>query len=69
MPRICGRNGCEAHLEVDTRDIKLTVKTEQNRCSVMDYFEFVMDRMLLCRQAAQKLGLEFSLIINGRKMF
>ena len=59
----------EAHLEVDTRDIKLTVKTEQNRCSVMDYFEFVMDRMLLCRQAAQKLGLEFSLIINGRKMF
>ncbi len=59
----------DAHLEMSGRDIKLTVKTEPNRCSVMDYFEFVIERMLLCRQAAEKLGAEFSLVINGRKMF
>lgn len=58
----------QARLEADRYDVKLTVKTEPNHCSVMDYFEFVMDRMLLCRQAAEKLGLRFSLIINDRKM-
>ena len=59
----------QARLEVDRYDIKLIIKTEPNRCSVMDYFEFVMDRMILCRQAAEKLGLKFALIINDRKMF
>lgn len=58
----------QARLEADRYDVKLTIKTEPNHCSVMDYFEFVMDRMILCRQAAERLNLKFSLIINGRKM-
>lgn len=58
----------QARLEVAGEDIKLTIKTEPNHCSVMDYFEFVMDRMILCRQAAERLKMDFSLIINGRKM-
>lgn len=57
-----------ARLEVTREDIKLTIKTDPNHCSVMDYFEFVMDRMILCKQAAERLNLKFSLIINGRKM-
>lgn len=59
----------EARLEVNRYDIKLTIKTKPNHCSVMDYFELVMDRMILCRQAAEKLKLKFALIINDRKMF
>lgn len=59
----------QARLEVGREVIKLTIKTEPNHCSVMDYFEFVMDRMILCRQAAEKLGLGFALLINDRKMF
>ena len=31
---------------------------------VMEYFEIFMDRMLLCRKAAQRLGLIFRLVIN-----
>lgn len=59
----------QARLEVDREDIKLNIETQPNHCSVMDYFEFVMDRMILCKRAAEKLGLKFVLIINDRKMF
>ena len=33
---------------------------------VMDYFEIFLDRMLLCRKAADFLGLKFQLNINGK---
>ncbi len=36
--------------------------------SVMDYFEIFMGRMLLCRKAAEKLGLKFKLIINDQPL-
>jgi len=32
----------------------------------MDYFEIFLDRMLLCRKAAERLGLKFRLVINGQ---
>jgi hypothetical protein len=34
----------------------------------MDYFEIFMQRMLLCRKAAEKLGLQFKLAINGQQL-
>ena len=34
--------------------------------SIMDYFEIFMKRMLLCRKAAECLGLRFKLNINGQ---
>ncbi|MBR7123207.1 MAG: HD domain-containing protein [Oscillospiraceae bacterium] len=46
--------------------LKLTVDTKYG--SVMDYFEIFMGRMLLCRKAAEKLGLQFKLIINGQQL-
>ena len=30
----------------------------------MDYFEIFLQRMILCRKAAEKLGLQFRLMIN-----
>ncbi|TAH68147.1 MAG: HD domain-containing protein [Anaerolineaceae bacterium] len=35
---------------------------------VMDYFEIFLNRMLLCKRAANKLELEFELIINNQKV-
>ncbi len=32
--------------------------------SVMDYFEIFLERMILCRKAAEKLGMQFKLFIN-----
>ena len=38
-----------------------------NRISrVIDYFEIFLERMLLCRKAAEKLGLSFRLVVNGQ---
>ena len=46
--------------------LKLTVDTKFG--SVMDYFEIFMQRMILCRKAAEKLGLQFKLIINEQHL-
>ncbi len=46
--------------------LKLTVDSRYG--SVMDYFEIFLGRMLLCRKAAQKLGLQFKLIINEQQL-
>ena len=46
--------------------LKLTVDTHYS--SVMDYFEIFLSRMLLCRRAAEKLHLQFKLIINEQQL-
>ncbi len=46
--------------------LKLTVETQYS--SVMDYFEIFLDRMILCRKAAEKLNLQFKLIINEQQL-
>lgn len=46
--------------------LKLTVDTKFG--SVMDYFEIFMGRMILCRKAAETLGLQFKLIINEQQL-
>lgn len=46
--------------------LKLTIDTKFG--SVMDYFEIFMQRMILCRKAAEKLGLQFKLIINEQQL-
>ena len=46
--------------------LKLTVDTRYG--SVMDYFEIFLGRMILCRKAAEKLGLQFKLIINEQQL-
>ena len=57
-------------LRVDTDEkvalLELTVDTQFS--SIMDYFEIFMKRMLLCRRAAQRLGLKFQLTINGQQL-
>ena len=46
--------------------LKLDVDTKYG--SVMDYFEIFMGRMLLCRKAAETLGLQFKLMINDQQL-
>ena len=53
----------EAHTLIK---LKLTVDTHFS--SVMDYFEIFMQRMLLCRKAAETLGLQFKLMINEQQL-
>ena len=47
-------------------ELKLSVDTQYG--SVMDYFEIFMGRMILCRKAAERLGLKFRLMINDQQV-
>ncbi len=57
-------------LEIDPGEkiieLKLTVDTSVS--SVMEYFEIFMKRMMLCRNAAERLGLTFKLVINEQAL-
>ena len=48
--------------------IKLKLFIDTDVGTVMDYFEIFLERMILCRKAAEKLGLEFKLIINEQQL-
>ena len=48
--------------------VKLKLWVDTRFGSVMDYFEIFMGRMLLCRKAAEKLGLSFKLMINEQQL-
>ncbi len=48
--------------------IKLKLFVDTHFSSVMDYFEIFMERMRLCRKAAEKLGLKFKLMINEQQL-
>lgn len=48
--------------------IKLKLSVDTHFGSVMDYFEIFMNRMILCRKAAEKLGLKFKLMINEQQL-
>lgn len=57
----------QSDLTLDTaaRTVTLTLSINTEVCAVMDYFEIFLDRMLLCRKAAEFFGLTFKLDING----
>lgn len=48
--------------------VTLSLNVDMEYGSVMDYFEIFMGRMLLCRKAAEKLNLQFKLIINNQQV-
>jgi hypothetical protein len=48
--------------------IRLKLSVDVRYGSVMDYFEIFMSRMVLCRKAAEKLGLQFRLMINDQQL-
>ena len=60
----------QASLDIDpenkTAILDITIDTDI--CPVMDYFEIFLTRMVLCRSAAQYLGLSFELVINGVRL-
>ena len=49
-------------------EIALRLEIDTSVCTVTDYFEIFINRMILCRKAAEKLGLKFVLRINVQKL-
>ena len=52
----------------DRTQIRLELSVDTQYGSIMDYFEIFMQRMILCRKAAEKLGLQFKLAINQQQL-
>ncbi len=59
----------DSHLVIsaERKTIDLVLKINTEISSLSDYFEIFLGRMLLCRRAAEKLGLNFELHINNQK--
>ena len=55
-------------INADRSLVKLTLTVDTRYGSVMDYFEIFMQRMVLCRKAAETLGLQFKLVINEQQL-
>lgn len=58
----------QSDLQISKEEICLDLKIETELCTVMDYFEIFLGRMVLCKKCAEKLGVRFALVINGQKM-
>jgi metal-dependent HD superfamily phosphatase/phosphodiesterase len=46
----------------------LEIKIDTSISQVMEYFEIFLSRMLVCKRAAEFLGLKFGLVINDNKL-
>ena len=51
-------------IDKDSGKISLVLHIDTSISAVMDYFRIFMERMQMCKHAAEALGLTFSLVIN-----
>lgn len=56
------------YIDTDKNTVELDLIIENEFSSVMSYFEIFLGRMLLCKKAAKRLGLDFVLTINGQRL-
>lgn len=55
-------------INIEKKQITLNIELDEQICSIMDYFEIFLQRMLMCRRAAEILGLKFKVMANGHKV-
>ena len=60
----------EAKLKVHTEKnvIVLNLQIDESICTMYEYFDIFLGRMMMCRRAAEILGLRFKLTANGSKV-
>ena len=60
----------DSKLKIDEEKsvIALNLQIDENICSMYDYFEIFLERMMFCRKSAEILGSTFKLTVNGRKV-
>ena len=57
-------------LKVDSAEkkIALNLQIDESICTMYEYFDIFLGRMMMCREAAQMLGAKFRLTVNGSKV-
>ena len=53
---------------IQSKVISLNLQIDTDICSMYEYFEIFLQRMLMCRGAADMLGAAFKLTANGAKV-
>lgn len=56
------------HVDREQVTIQLDMTLDEAICSVLDYFEIFLQRMIMCRRAAEILGCKFKLTANDIKI-
>lgn len=59
-----------SNLKVDKEEYKisLNLQIDENICTMYEYFDIFLGRMMMCRGAAEMLGMKFRLTVNGGKV-
>ena len=55
-------------LKVESQKISLNLQVDESICTMYEYFDIFLGRMLMCRAAAEMLGCKFRLTVNGGKV-
>ena len=55
-------------VNVQKRSITLNLQIDEDICTMYEYFEIFLGRMMMCRKAAELLGARFKLTANGSKV-
>ena len=55
-------------INMDKKVIALNLQIDTKICSIYEYFEIFLGRMMMCRGAAEVLGATFKLTANGSKV-
>lgn len=55
-------------INTEKKVISLNLQIDTDICSMYEYFEIFLQRMLMCRGAADMLGATFKLTANGAKV-
>ncbi len=56
------------HITVDEDLITLHLEVDESICTMYEYFDIFLGRMMMSRQAAEMLNTKFSLIVNENKI-
>ena len=60
--------GTSLKVDPEQRKISLNLQVDESICTMYDYFNIFLGRMMMCRAAAQMLGASFRLTVNGGKV-
>lgn len=55
-------------INIEKKVIELNLSIDEEICTMYEYFEIFLGRMMLCRGAAEMLGAKFKLLANGSKI-
>ena len=60
--------GANLQIDVEEKVISLNLQIDESICTMYEYFEIFLGRMMMCRSAADMLGAKFKLKANGAKI-